>query len=130
VIDSRNRLDWPSPDACFDAHTMRVEEIDEDGAFVIRAELPGVDVTTDLDLQIRGHTLEIRAVRSQGRSPRHRGTRHSEFQYGRYWRVLTLPAGAREGEVEAVYKNGILEVRVPLNDTTAAEGIRIAVTPG
>jgi HSP20 family protein len=123
-----NGLDWPSLDACFDAHPMRVEEVDEDGAFVIRAEIPGIDVTTDLEIQIRGHALEIRAQRSQERSPQHRGTRHSEFRYGRYWRVLTLPADAREGEVSAVYKNGILEVRVPLNDTAAGQGTRIPVT--
>jgi hypothetical protein len=50
--------------------------------------------------------------------------------------VRQVPAGAdlagraREGEVEAVDQNGILEVRVPLNDTPASEGSRVAVTPG
>jgi HSP20 family molecular chaperone IbpA len=123
-----DRLDWPSLDTCFDTHSMRVEEVVEDGAFVVRAEIPGIDVTTDLDVRIRGHSLEIRAQRSQERSALHRGTRHSEFQYGRYWRVLTLPAEASEAEVEAVYKNGILEVRVPLSDTAAGEATRIPVT--
>jgi HSP20 family protein len=123
-----NGLDWPRLDACFDAHTLQVEELDEDGCFVVRAEIPGIDVTTDLDLRIRGHSLEIRAQRSQERSARHRGTRHSEFRYGRYWRVLTLPAGAQEGAVEAVYKNGILEVRIPTSDTATTAGTRIPVT--
>jgi HSP20 family molecular chaperone IbpA len=123
-----NGFDWPRLDSCFDAHTMRVEELDEDGCFVVRAEIPGIDVTTDLDLRIRGHALEIRAQRSQERSAGHRRTRHSEFRYGRYWRVLMLPADARESAVEAVYKNGILEVRVPTSDTAAGEGTRIPVT--
>jgi HSP20 family protein len=123
-----DRLTWPSLDACFDAHTMRVEEIEEDDCFVVRAEIPGIDLATDLDLQIRNHTLAIRAERSQERSPQHRGTRHSEFQYGRYWRVLTLPADACEAAVRAVYKNGILEVRMPMIASAAGDGTRIPVT--
>jgi HSP20 family molecular chaperone IbpA len=123
-----NGLDWPRLDTCFDAHPMRVEELDEDGCFVVRAEIPGIDVTTDLDLRIRGHALEIRALRSQERSAQHRGTRHSEFRYGRYWRVLMLPAGAQEGAVEAVYRNGILEVRIPTSNTATTPGTRIPVT--
>jgi HSP20 family protein len=122
-----DRLDWPSLDACFDTHSMRVEEVDEDGCFVVRAELPGIDVRRDLDLQIREHTLEIRARRSQQRSATHRGTRHSEFRYGRYWRLLTLPAGANEREARAVYKDGILEVRVPVTEPAGRRPTRVAV---
>jgi HSP20 family molecular chaperone IbpA len=123
-------LDWPRLDACFDTHTMRVEELDEEGCFVVRFEIPGIDVTTDLDLRIRGHTLEIRAQRSQERSARHRGTRHSEFRYGRYWRVLTLPFGAEETAVEAKYRNGILEVRIPVRESASDAETRIPVTLG
>jgi HSP20 family molecular chaperone IbpA len=42
--------------------------------------------------------------------------------------VLTLPAEAREGEIEAVYKNGVLEVRIPLNELRSDEGTRVPVT--
>ena len=130
MTDTTGRLDWPRLDVCFEAHTMHVEEIDEDGCFVVRAEIPGIDATTDLDVRIIGHTLEIRAERIQRRSPQHRGTRHSEFHYGRYWRVLTLPNGVREGEVEATYKSGILEVRIPLSESPTGRETRVVVKAG
>jgi HSP20 family protein len=120
-------LDWPRLDACFDTHPMRVEELEEDGCFVVRAELPGIEIA-NLDVRIREHALEIRARREQVRSATHHGTRHSEFRYGRYWRMLTLPAGARESEVAASYRDGILEVRVPLGGTSTADETRVPVT--
>jgi HSP20 family molecular chaperone IbpA len=105
---------------------MRVEEIDEDGFLVIRAELPDIDIEHDLDVQVRNHLLEIRATRTQRNTASDRA-RHTEFTYGRFWRVLTLPDGAREADIDATYKHGILEVRVPLTSAQATEGRHIAV---
>ena len=123
-------LDWPRLDACFETHSMRVEEIEEGACFVLRAELPGIDAETDLDVRIRDHAVEIRARREQARSATHHGTRHSEFRYGRYWRMLTLPRGARESEASATYRHGILEVRVPLGEVPAADETCVPVTSG
>ena len=58
------------------------------------------------------------------------GARHSEFRYGRFWRVLTLPPGAREADIEARYKDGILEVRVPVTDSAPVASRRIPVKQG
>jgi HSP20 family molecular chaperone IbpA len=105
---------------------MRVEEIDEDGFLVIRAELPDIDIEHDLDVQVRNHLLEIRATRTQ-RITASDSARHTEFSYGRFWRVLTLPDGAREADIDATYKHGILEVRVPLTAAQPTEGRHISV---
>jgi HSP20 family molecular chaperone IbpA len=39
---------------------------------------------------------------------------------------MRLPTGAAEGDVTASYKDGILEVRIPI-DTAKAEAKRVAV---
>jgi HSP20 family protein len=120
-------LDWPPKGSYFDAKPMRVEEIEDDDALVIRAELPGIDYRKDLDVRVRGHVLEIRAERPASTLENDAGARRSEFQYGRFWRVVSLPRAARESEVTASYGDGILEVRVPLDEVRQAEGTRIAV---
>ena len=45
---------------------------------------------------------------------------HSEFHYGRFQRSIRLPEGATETDVKASYKDGILEVRIPVRKTKAA----------
>src|SRR5690349_7588077 len=99
--------EWPARGTPFDTRPMRVEEFEGDGCLVIRAELPGIDVDHDLDVEVRDHMLDIKATRTERETTSSRGARHSEFRYGRFWRVLTLPHGAREAEIEAHYKDGI-----------------------
>lgn len=40
----------------------------------------------------------------------------SEFRYGSFVRTYTLPRHTKDEDVHAAYRDGILEVRVPLNN--------------
>jgi HSP20 family protein len=122
--------EWPAHGTPFHTRPMRVEEVEEDGCLVIRAELPGVDVEHDRGVEVRDHLLDLKASRAERETASSKGARHSEFRYGRFWRVLTLPHGAREADIEARYKDGILEVRVPLTDSAPVATRRIAVKQG
>ncbi|MBO3752730.1 Hsp20/alpha crystallin family protein [Streptosporangiaceae bacterium NEAU-GS5] len=62
------------------------------------------------------------------RPSRTRSPRRSEFAYGALYRSVTLPTGAKTEEITATYKNGVLEVVVPLAEPKKVEGKRIAVT--
>jgi HSP20 family protein len=104
----------------FDTDTMmRVEEVREDDTLVVRAELPGIDPDRDVEIQMRDDVLVIRAERrEETRSEDAQGYR-SEFRYGSFTRSVPLPAGASEPDVTATYRDGILEVRVPVNEVEA-----------
>jgi len=119
-------LDWSRLDSHYDTQPMRVEETETDGCLIIRAELPGIDCRRELDVRIRNHLLEIRAERTP---PGPAARARSEFHYGRFWRVLSLPSGARESEAAATYKDGVVEVRVPLEDGEVSDSTRIVVEP-
>jgi HSP20 family protein len=93
---------------------FRVEEIEEDGALVVRAELPGIDPERDLEVSVSDSTLHIEARREQRTEAERQGVVRSEFRYGELSRDLALPDGADKDAVGASYKDGILEVRVPL----------------
>ncbi|MGD8237270.1 MAG: Hsp20/alpha crystallin family protein [Armatimonadota bacterium] len=80
-------------------------------SFVVRADLPGipreaVDVTTEDDaLVIRGE--------NPAPEPGDDDTMHRrERRYGRFRRVLTLPAAADPGQISARLHDGVLEVRI------------------
>ena len=92
---------------------MRIEEEREGDTLIIRAEMPGVDPDKDVEIKVRDHTLEIRAEHREEKTAEEKGTRRSEFRYGSFFRAVPLPSDAKEGDVQASYKDGILEVRVP-----------------
>jgi HSP20 family protein len=101
-------------------HPMRVEDFVRDGKYVIRAELPGIDPDKDLEVSVAHGILTINAERRDEFTNKHR----SEFHYGTFSRSVTLPAGADEEHIEAVYGHGILEVAVKLAEDTADKTAR------
>ncbi len=108
--ESLTWTNWPAPAGM---RGIRVEEfLDEDGSFVARAELPGMDPDKDIDLEIDNGMLVIRAERREEKRERGR----TEFRYGKFTRRLALPEGADESEVSARYTDGILEVRMPVSE--------------
>lgn len=107
-------LDW------FDAGTpfgrsfgltpyVRVEDFVENGTYVLRAEMPGIDPDQDVTVSVEDDTLTIRGERREEEKDKH----HREFHYGSFTRSITLPKGVDAEEITATYTDGVLEVRVP-----------------
>jgi HSP20 family protein len=94
---------------------------DDGGQYVVRAEAPGFE-PEEFDLQLSGDVLTIRA---EHRHEHKDGDKAVEQHWSRYERSVTLPAGAESDKVEATYRNGVLEVRVP--KSPEAQPRRIAV---
>ena len=108
------------------AEPMRVEECQDVDTLVVRAEMPGLDPDKDVEITITDQTLHLRAERRQETKVEEQGRYRSEFHYGSFARSVPLPAGAAEDDVKATYKDGILEVRIPL-DQGKATARKIAV---
>jgi HSP20 family protein len=104
------------------AQTLRVEDYVDDGHYVVRAELPGVDPGKDIEITIGQGTLTIHAERREERQETHR----SEFRYGSFTRTVTLPRTADAEHISASYDQGILQVDVPLQEA-GPEGRKIPV---
>jgi HSP20 family molecular chaperone IbpA len=99
---------------------MRVEDYVKDGSYVIRAELPGIDPGKDVEVTVGKGILTIKSERREEDTSKH----HSEFHYGTFSRSMTLPHGADEEHIDAVYGHGILEVTVRLADKVAQDSAR------
>lgn len=126
--------DWPSLPAwperlrhIASENLMKIEEFIEDDTMVVRAEIPGIDPENDVEINVADGTLTIRAERRQESKTEEKGRYQSEFSYGSFSRVMTLPTGASEKEIQATYTDGILEVRVPINKAEA-ESHKVPVT--
>jgi HSP20 family protein len=94
---------------------IRVEEFTEGDQMVVRAEMPGIDPDKDVRVDIRDHTLEISAERREEKRSEEKGRYRSEFRYGSFTRRIDLPADVNERDIKATYRDGVLEVRLPID---------------
>jgi HSP20 family protein len=106
------------------AQPIRIEDYIDDGCYVLRAEIAGVDPDKELEVTVAGGYLVIRAERSTGFEGKHR----SEFRYGSFSRAVQLPASADADAVTADYANGILTVTVTLRGERADAPRKVEVT--
>ncbi len=123
-------LDWmESPFAMLRPFTMqpiRVEDYVEDGHYIVRAELPGIDPEKQVEITVARGVLTIRAERQE----EHEGRYRSEFRYGVFSRHIPLPASADEDDIKASYREGVLEIRIGLKEKPAEPARQIPVSRG
>ncbi len=106
------------------AQPIRVEEYAEEGHYVVKAELAGIDPEKEAEVTVGAGYLTIRAERHDKVEGAHR----SEFRYGVFSRTISLPADADTDDVTASYAAGILTVTVGTKVDKAQEVKKIAIT--
>jgi len=108
---------------------IRVDEYRDDDTQVVRAELPGIDPDRDVQLTVSNGMLRINAERRVEEETEEKGYIRHEMRYGSFTRSLPLAEGATEDDISATYKDGVLEIRVPVARQPAqSEPKRIAVS--
>jgi HSP20 family protein len=126
----RRLTDWPTFGNGGDRTWVpAVDVFHRDRDLVVRAELPGIDPEKDVEITVNDGVLTIRGERRQEERTEDAGTFRYESTYGRFERSVRLPEGVKEGDIQASYENGILEVVVP-GVAELTEGRRIPVQVG
>ncbi len=103
----------------------RIEAVEGEDAYRVRAEIPGVD-ESDLSVVVEEGVLTISgALRSEAKASTDEPSSESTAEadagdetaedttYASFKRRIRLPGEIDEDEVKAVYKNGVLIVTVP-----------------
>jgi len=117
------RKDWPSP-ILSNTWVPAVDIINNDEDIVVRAELPGMK-KEDIELEISDNTLHLKGERKQERKEKGDDYYVSEINYGSFHRAFTLPSGVDTEKVKAEYKDGILEIVLPKQESVKAKRIPI-----
>jgi HSP20 family protein len=105
---------------------IRVDEYEEDGVLLVKAELPGIDPDKDVDVTVTDGMLRIEAERRQEEHKEGTGYVRREMSYGSFTRTLPLPEGVSESDIKASYEDGILEIRVPAPEPVTGTKIPIS----
>ncbi|MDB4873773.1 MAG: heat shock protein Hsp20 [Gemmatimonadetes bacterium] len=114
VGDPSGGVDW----------VPQIEVLRRNNAVVVRAELAGIN-PDEIDVVVDNGMLTISGVRQVQRREEHDGVLQTERSYGRFARTVTLPDGVDEDNITADFRDGVLELSIPVS--TRGRGRRIAV---
>jgi len=90
-----------------------IEVKEKEGKLLVTAELPGLK-KEDVKVHIDGDTLVVEGERKQEKEEKRESYYHSERSYGRFYRSILLPEGAKADQTAAQFNNGVLEISVPV----------------
>jgi HSP20 family protein len=104
---------------------MRVDVKEEDGAYIVQAEIPGVK-KDEINVTIDGDQVAVSAEVKRNREEK-QGDKvlHSERYYGKVYRAFTLPQDVDEASAEAKYNDGVLELRLPKKSVASVKKLSI-----
>ena len=106
--------------------TPALESFIDSGKLIIRADLPGVD-PKDVDVTVTGDQSTIRGTREQRVDEQSRSFIHREFSYGSFERTIRLPGGVKPEDVKASYRDGVLELTMPVPEESKSRKVTVQV---
>jgi len=104
----------------------RSDVVETDEGIEVTVELPGLE-QKDVEVTLTDEALTIRGEKQIERKEEKRGYYVSERSYGSIFRTIPLPAGVDSENAEAVFKNGVLTVRLPQRPEAKAKVKKIEV---
>jgi HSP20 family protein len=93
---------------------------------VVRADLPGLR-KEDVNVEVDDGMLTISGQRSEEQVEDRDDYYRSERSYGQFFRALPLPEGVTGDACEATFKDGVLEVTLPLPKQPERKARRVEV---
>lgn len=92
--------------------------------FFMRMDLPGLS-KDDVEIKLQDGELTIVGERKQESEQKKDGYYHCERAHGKFERSLSLPGHVDPSKVEATFKDGVLEVKLPKTEQSKSRQIEI-----
>ena len=116
----------PLPFAAQSELKMKIDVKEDDQAFTVKAEIPGVK-KEDIQVDIDDDHVSLRAeVKKEKEEKKDEKVVYSERAYGMVSRSFTLPADVDAKGAKAEYKDGVLNLILPKKSNGSAK--RVTVT--
>ncbi|MCA1573043.1 MAG: Hsp20/alpha crystallin family protein [Acidobacteria bacterium] len=123
ATERRARVDAETSDDIETAEWYPTADVyDHDGECLIVVDLPGIDRSA-LEITIDDNRLTIKGTRAVETS-----TSRTERPTGRFLRTFSLPGSVDQKSINAAYKDGVLEVRLPKRKEEMPKRIEIKVS--
>jgi HSP20 family protein len=104
----------------------KLDLYEEKDQIVVKAELPGM-TKDNIQLSIADNILTIKGEKKKEEEDKGKDYYRSERIYGSFMRALPLPAEIDPDKVQATFKNGVLEIRLPKSEAAKKREIKVNV---
>lgn len=100
----------------------------KDNLYIVKADLPGMDKSA-INIEIKGRELILSGERKEEESKQDKGFYRQELNYGSFVRSILLPEDAKTDQIASEYKNGVLTITIPMEQSVkpAAPAIKVPV---
>jgi HSP20 family protein len=89
-----------------------VDETEDEKAFHIEVELPGMD-QKDVDVSYSDGLLTISGEKKEEKEEKKKDYYRKERSFGSFRRVLPIPGAVDESKIQASFKKGVLSIELP-----------------
>ncbi len=104
-----------------------VDVSEGDAQLTVRAELPGMS-QDDIEINLQDNVLTLKGEKKQEQKEEKENYHRVERSYGSFSRSFTLPSGVKADDINATFKDGVLEITLPKAEEEKAK--KIAITSG
>ncbi|MDJ0572422.1 MAG: Hsp20/alpha crystallin family protein [Pleurocapsa sp. MO_192.B19] len=105
--------------------TPAIELLDDSDNLILRMQLAGLD-GNDIDIQVTRGSVTISGERHRSEAESWRYL-HSEFNYGKFQRQISLPVPVVNSEATANYEAGILTLILPKAEEAKQRVVKISL---
>jgi len=105
--------------AVIDLWAPPLEVKHKNGNFIVTAELPGL-TKDEIKVEVIENALVVEGERKRETEEKGEEYYRSERYYGKFYRSIPLPKGAKADEIKAELTNGVLEVVIPVPELKPA----------
>ena len=102
----------------------RVESYRKNGTYVVKADLPGVEAK-DIQVTLEKGCLTIKGERKVDKEVKEKKVECREVFYGSFERCIPVPEGLKTDGVKAKYRDGVLEVTIPVEEKNPPKKIEV-----
>jgi HSP20 family protein len=95
-----------------------------ENAYVVETDLPGMAAEA-ITVEIEGPYVVVKGERHAEHEATKEGVKRAERAFGKFYRRVALPEGAKAEGAEARYANGVLTVTVPKAEEAKAKVITV-----
>ena len=102
----------------------KVESYRQNGTYVIKADLPGVEAK-DIHVELENGCLTLRGERKVDKKGKDKKVDRREVFYGSFERSMAVPENLKAEEIKAKYHDGVLEITIPVEEKTPPKKIEV-----
>jgi HSP20 family protein len=97
---------------------------ENENEFIVKAEVPGCKAE-DIDISVDKNRLTISGEKKQEEEQKSKNYYHLERSYGSFRREINLGCDVDANKIDATYKDGILNIRLPKTEKTKPVKVKI-----